>query len=384
MSKNDFSAAEFALRRRRVRAALQEAGLDWLIVFHPVSIHWLTGSDAKSYQEFQCLLISASPGPITVVTREGERCEFESDALVDQIRPFGGPEPEDPIDVFERVVSEFHLREGRVGIEVPAYYLHPHHYLRVQTILGASLVSEATNLIPNLKLVKSDAEIAFIRKAAQIGDEAMNVFAGAVRPGHTELEVAADVYHSLLSSGSWLAASPMNLVSGERSCFSHGPPTLRKLLPGDFGSIEFGSTWKRYTSTIGRNFCLGKPTPRMQQLHDLVREASDAFISDVRAGVAAVVPHEAAKRVISAAGLDHGRAHLSGYGLAPGFPPSWAEPFYLFGGFEGTLQAGMVVTVEPPVFLGDEQLGARLIDNLLVTESGCELLSKSSRDLIIC
>ncbi|MFN9975320.1 MAG: M24 family metallopeptidase, partial [Phycisphaerae bacterium] len=105
----------------------------------------------------------------------------------------------------------------------------------MQTILGASLVSETTNLIPNLKLVKSDAEIAFIRKAAQIGDEAMNVFAGAVRPGRTELEVAADVYHALLSSGSWLAASPMNLVSGERSCFSHGPPTLRKLLAGDFG-----------------------------------------------------------------------------------------------------------------------------------------------------
>ena len=71
MSKHDFSADEFAMRRSRAREAIGAAGLDWLLVFHPVSIRWLTGSDAKSYQEFQCLLISAQPGPISVLTRDG-------------------------------------------------------------------------------------------------------------------------------------------------------------------------------------------------------------------------------------------------------------------------------------------------------------------------
>jgi Xaa-Pro dipeptidase len=102
----------------------------------------------------------------------------------------------------------------------------------------------------------------------------------------------------------------------------------------------------------------------------------------VRAGVPAVVPHEAAKRVIADAGLDHGRVHLSGYGLAPGFPPTWAEPLYLFGGCTKVLQAGMVITIEPPVFLGEERLGARLIDNVLVTETGYEFLTRFPRDLI--
>jgi Xaa-Pro dipeptidase len=383
MSKHDFSTEEFARRRARVREAIGRAGLDWLVAFHPVSIHWLTGSDAKSYQEFQCLLISARPGPIAVLTRAGERNEFHDDALVDEIRTWGGGEPEDPLAAFERLAESFGLRRGRVGMEVPAYYLHPHHYVRLRDYLGPALAAEPTNLVHDLKLVKSPAELAYIREASRIADAAMAVFADALVAGRSELAVAGEVYRALLAAGSGLAASPINLVSGERSGFSHGAPTERLLRSGDFGSVEYGSTFRRYTATIGRQFCLGPPTPQMLELYDVVRRACDACISQIRAGAPAVVPHEAAKRVIAEAGFDHGRVHTSGYGLAPGFPPTWGEPLHILGGSAYTLEAGMVVTVEPPVFLGDKRLGARIIDNVLVTPDGCELLSRFSRDLIV-
>jgi Xaa-Pro dipeptidase len=100
MSKHDFSMDEFESRRSRVREAMQAQGLDWLVLCHPVSIHWLTGSDAKSYQEFQCLFVSAASAPLIILTREGERNEFEQDALVDQVCTFGGGENEDPIGAF--------------------------------------------------------------------------------------------------------------------------------------------------------------------------------------------------------------------------------------------------------------------------------------------
>jgi Xaa-Pro dipeptidase len=128
---------------------------------------------------------------------------------------------------------------------------------------------------------------------------------------------------------------------------------------------------------------MGKPTARMLELYDIVRRAADACIAQIRAGVPAIVPHEAARKVIVDAGLEHGRVHTTGYGLAPGFPPTWGEPIHMFEGSQYTLQAGMVVTVEPPVFLGEEKLGARIIDNVLVTENGAELLTRSSRDLIV-
>ena len=126
MSKHDFSLEEFAERRTRVRAAMAAAGLDWLVIFHPVGIHWLTGSDAKSYQEFQCLLVSARPGPLTMLTREGERNEFQDDAWVDAIQTFGGGENEDPVAAFEKLATALGLLRARVGVEVPAFYLHPH------------------------------------------------------------------------------------------------------------------------------------------------------------------------------------------------------------------------------------------------------------------
>lgn len=383
MSKHDFTREEFDARRANTREALAREGLDWLVVFHPVSIHWLTGSDAKSYQEFQCLLISAKPGPITVLTREGELNEFLTDADVDEVLTVGGREPDDPIEAFERLAKSKGLLQSRVGMEVPAFYLHPHHYVRVQQVLGSALVKEATNLIHNLKLVKSSQELSYIREASRIADKAMSVFAAELREGRTELELAGEIYHCLLTSGSSLAASPINLVSGERSCYSHGAATDRRVRYGDFINVEYGSTFKRYTSTIGRQFVLGPPTARMRELYEIVRRACDACIAEIRPGVPAVRPHEAAKKVIADAGLDHGRVHLSGYGLAPGFPPSWAEPVHLFGGSTYTLQAGMVVTIEPPVFLGKEKLGARIIDNVVVTETGAELLSQFSRDLMV-
>jgi Xaa-Pro dipeptidase len=107
------------------------------------------------------------------------------------------------------------------------------------------------------------------------------------------------------------------------------------------------------------------------------------MMAEIRDGVLALVPHEAAKKVIAEAGLDRFRIHTSGYGIAPGFPPSWGEPVNMFGGTSDVLQAGMVLSVEPPVFIGAERLGVRLIDNVVVTTTGAERLSRHPRDLVV-
>ncbi len=383
MSKHDFDTAEFAARRARLREALAEADLDWLVVIHPVAIRWLTGSDAKSYQEFQCLFFSAEEAPLTVLTRAGEVAEFRDDALVDEVVGWGGGIAEDPIPHFRTVAKRLGLPGARVGLDVPACYLHPYHLLALREALGASLVAEPSTLVHDLTLVKSPAELAFIRRAAALADDAMAVFASALRPGRSELAVAGEVIATLMAAGSGLAASPINLVSGERSCFSHGAPTQRLLRTGDCGNIEFGATWHRYTATIGRQFCIGPPTPRMAELYAIVRRAQDACIAAIRPGVNASVPHEAARAVIVEAGLEPYRVHTTGYGLAPGFPPSWGEPVHMLNDSPYTLEAGMVLSVEPPVFIPEERLGARLIDNVVVTRHGAELLTQASRDLIV-
>jgi Xaa-Pro dipeptidase len=103
----------------------------------------------------------------------------------------------------------------------------------------------------------------------------------------------------------------------------------------------------------------------------------------MRAGVPAIKVHEALKGVIAKAGLDQYRQHTSGYGMAPGFPPSWGEPTNMFGGSKDILQAGMVMTIEPGVFIKEEGLGVRLIDNCIITAGGVELLSTTPRAIAV-
>lgn len=383
MARGDFAPEEFQRRLGLVRERMRDRRLHNLVVIHPASIHWLTGSESKSYQEFQCLLVGLSDdAPVVVLARAGESHEFETDARVDEVLGWGGGITEDPIAAFESMARRHGVLGKRVGLEVPGYYLHPYHYQRLHDLIGAEHLVDATTLVADLRMIKSPAELDYVREAARLADIGMTAFITDLAGGRTELELAGSVYGALLRAGSGIAASPINLVSGPRSAYSHGAPTERRIASGDFVNVEFGATFKRYTATIGRQFTIGPATARMREIYDVVREASDAMIAKVRDGVAAIEVHEAAQQIIAAAGLEPYRVHLSGYGLGPSFPPSWAEPLHLIDGTPYTLRAGMVITIEPPVFIGREGLGARIIDNLVVTEKGAELLSRSSRELM--
>jgi Xaa-Pro aminopeptidase len=383
MSKHDFTPAEFADRLTRLRGAIAEAGLDWLLVLHPVSIRWLIGQDTKSYTIFQCLPVSAKPGKLIMFTRGTDRAEFAADTMAEELRCYGGGEPEDPMRAFASFADELGLRGAKVGMEVPGGYLQPPHYVQLKSFLGDALVQEPSALVANLRAVKSPAEIGYIRRAAEINAIAYAALIDAVAVGRSELELAAAAYHALLSNGSGIPASTMNLMTGERTAFALGGPTERQLRRGDTGLVEIGAARRRYTSTLGRQWILGPVSERVKYLHAVILEASDACIAEMRAGVPAIVPHEAAKRVIAKAGLDQYRAHTTGYGMAPGFPPSWGESPNMFSGSGDVLKAGMVVSVEPAVFLPEEALGVRLIDNVIVTETGVELLSRTPRDITV-
>src|SRR5690349_19646120 len=102
MSKHDFTPAEFADRLSGLRQAIAAAGLDWLLVLHPVSIRWLIGQDTKSYTVFQCLPVSAKARTLVMFTRATERAEFEADTMAEEFRFYGGGEPEDPMHAFAR------------------------------------------------------------------------------------------------------------------------------------------------------------------------------------------------------------------------------------------------------------------------------------------
>src|SRR6185503_13286466 len=177
-----------------------KAGLDWLLVIHPVSMRWLIGQDNKSYTAFQCLPVSAGPGKLTVFTRDMERNEFEADSMADEVRSYNGREPEDPMEAFAKFADDLGLKSARVGMEVPPYYLHPHHYVKLKDILGAALVAEPNGLINGLKLSKSPQELDYHRRSAQIAGEAWKALLSVAREGASELELSGAAYQKILSA----------------------------------------------------------------------------------------------------------------------------------------------------------------------------------------
>jgi Xaa-Pro dipeptidase len=383
MSKKDFPLSEFQARQDRVRAAMVDAGIDLLMVVAPIHINYLIGTPAKGYQEFQVLFFPVEPGPLTILTRLPEVPMLRAESLAEEVRGWGGREPEDPIEAVGAIMREKGYLGCRIGLEVPYYYLHPYEHQKLIDLLGDSMVIDATDLIGRIKLAKSRAEIEYVRQAAAILDKAMDTCLGSIAEGKTERQVSADVHHTLLASGSDIPASPMNFLTGPRTAYAHAEPSDRVIAQGDFMHIQFGAHVRRYCCTIGRQLCLGEPTPRMRALYQVARDAGDACVAEMRAGVPATAPHEAAKKVMTDAGLDEYRLHMTGYAVGAAFPPSWVEPLLLEGGSPYTLESGMVIAVEPPLFGLEDGLGVRIIDNVLVTETGVEYLSQTTRDLIV-
>ncbi len=180
MSRYEFTLEEFETRQNRVREAMEKEGIDLLLVTAPSNIAYLIGSRAKGFQEFQCLFFTLEPGPLTVMTRLAEVAEYMDLSLAEDVRGWGGREPEDPIEVLNRVMQEKGYLNRRVGLEVPYYYLSAQDYLKIKKVLGTALVTEASTLIEKLKYAKSPAEIAYIWKASEIADAAMQTAVGSI------------------------------------------------------------------------------------------------------------------------------------------------------------------------------------------------------------
>jgi len=383
MSKNDFEISEFEKRHSRVRLEMEKSGIELLLVFAPANINYLIGTPSKGYQEFQVLFFPLKPDKLTIITRLPDSPHLKAESLADEVIGWGGREPEDPIDVMKRVMRERNFSGLQTGVEVPYYYLHPYDYKKIIDLIGDSLVKDATDLIGSIRLTKSPTEIEYVKKAAHILDKSMETCLKSINAGKTERQVSADIHHTLLLSGSDIPSSPMNFLTGPRSAFAHAEPSDRVITNGDFMHIQFGAHWKRYCCTIGRQISLGKPTQRMLDIYQVARDAVDACIAAIKPDVPATVPHEAAKNIISKAGMDSYRLHMTGYAVGAAFPPSWVEPLVLESNCPYILQEGMVIAVEPPLFGFEDGLGVRVIENVLINKNGAEALCKTTRDLII-
>ncbi|MGD9100744.1 MAG: Xaa-Pro peptidase family protein [Anaerolineae bacterium] len=236
----------------------------------------------------------------------------------------------------------------------------------------------AEPLLADLRMCKDAGELAHMRRAATIAQEALTHTLQAVRPGMTEQEIAAELMVNLLRGGSEAPAFAPAVQSGPNSASPHAGPGSRRLEPGDLLLIDFGATVQGYASDITRTFAIGGLEPELTQVHETVQAANAAGRAAAGPDVPCQEVDRAARRVIEEAGYGPYFIHRTGHGLGLEIH----EPPYIIEGNARRLQAGMTFTVEPGIYLPGRG-GVRVEDDVVITEEGCESLTSFERGLQI-
>ncbi len=274
--------------------------------------------------------------------------------------------------VAERV-AENHIR--RLGFEDDRMPVSEHS--RWTREVQAEFVP-AGDLLTRLRMVKDAGELAAMREAQRITDEAFTEILNDIKPGVAECEIAAKLTYLMACRGAQRNSFDPIVASGANGSKPHAVPSRKTIRPGEFVTMDFGCVAEGYCSDMTRTVAVGDPSDEMRLVYDTVLQAQLAGIAAARAGVTGRTVHEAAAKVIADAGygdyFGHGFGHSLGVEIHedPRFSGAWDKP----------IPAGACLSAEPGIYLPGK-FGVRIEDVLTLTEGGCTVLTHSPKALII-
>lgn len=347
----------YAVRIAAVRADMQRRRLDGLLVWNRLDQIWLTGFTGEDGG------VLLTPGRIVLLTdgRFAETAEREAPFARAVLRKVRGA---------EATAKEIRrLKIGRLGYD--SGHLSVQTFGELRKHLGsAARLSPAAGIIGQLRLIKDSGEIASIRRAITVAQDCMQRLRGWLRPGMREREVAARLAMELQTAGAQEPAFRPIVAVGANASLPHYEPGDALVSRAEGVLIDWGARVDWYVSDLTRMVWPGSIPPQWVKAYEVVREAQARAIAAIRPGVRASRVDRAARSHIERSGFKGRFTHSVGHGIglavheSPGLRKTSDE----------VLKAGMVVTVEPGVYLPGKG-GIRIEDDVLVTETGCEVLS---------
>ena len=232
--------------------------------------------------------------------------------------------------------------------------------------------------VERLRLRKDEGEIARVKRAVELTDQALEYALEFVKPGMSEREVAWELEKWMRENGSDGIAFPVIAAAGPNSALPHATPSDRRIEEGDLLLLDIGARCEGYCADLTRVISIGPPSERQREVHEVVRRAQGAALAGIRVGMSGVEADRLARDAIQEAGFGDAFGHGLGHGVGlavhegPRLSP-FAEP-------EPQLEPGMVVTVEPGIYLPGE-FGVRIEDLTVVREEGLEVLTGSPKEL---
>lgn len=350
-------------RMARVRVILHELDIDALLFFDMKNVRYLTG-------------FTGSDGALVI----GEKQEI---LLVDgrytnqAKKEVQGPqvfEYKEKMDGIATILSDGSLRS--VGFESQA--MNVNTYLNLKDRLGGLRLNPLSNEIAALRAIKDEKEIAHIRKAANISFEALVAVRDLIKPGVREMDIAIELDFQMRRRGAEQVSFPTIVASGANSAQPHAQPGSRTIENGDMVIIDCGAVHCGYHSDETCTFAVGYRDKMQEEAYSLVKTAHDRALEAVKAGIPCAEIDRIARGCIEAGKFGEYFTHGTGHGVGLDIH----EAPRIASNSEIILEAGMVLTVEPAVYIPD-LWGVRIEDMILVKEGECEVLTKVSKDFTV-
>ncbi|MFC4306580.1 M24 family metallopeptidase [Cohnella boryungensis] len=378
-----FTQDEFRSRLNRLQAELVKQELGGMLIHTPENIFYLTGYQSPGYYMYQCLVVPISGNPVLVL-RRGELSNVQTYSWLpgDLVRTYD--DTNDPVALTADTVSEMDVPGGNLGLETGSWFLPVRNYKKLEVLLGDYRLIDAQGTVESLRVVKSAAEVGYIREACAVADKSMQAGLDAIRAGVNEDEAAAAMFSAMiLAGGEYLGMEPF-ISSGYRSGNMHSAWGHKVIGEGETLLLEVAGSRNRYHGALMRAAYTGTPTDEIKRATEVCIASLNAALDAIKPGVTAGEVDEACRGTIERAGMYEQFRKRTGYSIGAAFAPDWGEGHImsLQRDDERVLLPGMVFHI-PPALRMPNRYGVGFSETILVTETGCEVLTTLPRELTI-
>ena len=348
---------------KRVQEVMQKLSLEAVLISNGNNMRYVSGFAGEGY-----IYISGSRHAVVTDFRYTVQAEIEAEGY--EIITIGNAG-------FEAALNELMQADGisRLGFEAEDMMFAT--YNRLKDKLKVEELVPIGNEITAMRRIKSPRELERIKKAEAIGDLVFTEILDYIKPGMTELEIAARVEYLLKLKGASGCSFPAIIASGVNSSMPHAVPSSKKVEVGDFLTMDFGCVYEGYCSDMTRTIVIGKASQKQKEVYDTVLRAQLAALDFIKAGVKGKEVDKIARDIIYSAGYEgcfgHGLGHSVGLHIHENPRLSMME--------EDVIEAGMTETVEPGIYIKGFG-GVRIEDLVVVTENGHENFTFSEKKLI--
>ncbi|WP_019781862.1 M24 family metallopeptidase [Streptococcus sobrinus] len=342
---------------------LKQTACDGFLVTNLTNIYYLTGFHGTAGTIFisEGLRLFLTDSRYSLLARE-------------QVKGFDIIETRQPLTEIAQLIRDDKLKT--IGFEGEAISYNFYQHLR--SIFTGYQLESLNDLIENLRMIKDSGEIETIGQACKISDQAFLDALDFIKPNQTsEIDLANFLDFRMRGLGASGPSFDFIVASGQRSAMPHGRASDKIIRQGETLTMDFGCIYNHYVSDMTRTIHIGQPSDEERAVYELVLKSNRAVIDDVKAGIKRCDYDRIARQVIAQAGYGDFFTHGIGHGIGLAI-----HEIPYFGQSADLVEAGMTITDEPGIYL-DGKFGVRIEDDILVTKTGCQVLTQAPKELIV-